>query len=93
MKSSAVKEMMESGEELPFFPIEKGNQVIIPIPTDDTGTDMDSMTLAVLSAFKYRLSIGKSYLPKISRIIVSTPEIDYKGVFTWLNHTQDHVVV
>jgi len=77
-RSELVQEMILS-DEMPFLPRITNEKLIIEFPSsDESYTFGQEMGIAFLSAFKYRLTIGKTITPRITRAILSTDEIDYK---------------
>jgi len=81
MKAKQVQDAIGSGQ-VPFVPkIDNEKIVVIFSELSSNGTPDstdNAMGTALMSSFKYRLTISKAVCPKISKVVYSTDEIDYK---------------
>lgn len=70
--SVSKKELSELKVEDSFFiPIKKGNGYVMPVYSGDSSkTDIDDATLSLMSAYKFRLFISKSYISNIKNAYV-----------------------
>lgn len=75
---------IDAADEAAFLPIEDGETVrIVFSATDDAGTgdqEQNPMAEGFMTAFKYRLTIGKAFMKTLSRVVVATKEFDYTPV-------------
>jgi hypothetical protein len=72
------KGLLDPSHIISFVPIDRGTKVTIDLPSSEDAESDNLFTDSMLKSFKYRLIVAKSYMPKISRVIVSTKSFDYK---------------
>ena len=72
------KGLIDPSQINPFVPIDRGTKVTIDLPPPDGSESKNPVTDSMMKSFKYRLIVAKTYMPKISRVIVSTNSFDYK---------------
>jgi hypothetical protein len=70
--------LIDPSQSIPFVPIDRGTKVTIDLPASGDAKSDNPLTDSMMKSFKYRLIIAKSFMPKISRVIVSTKNFDYK---------------
>lgn len=70
-KSQAVQAAMKSPAG-PMVPQVSNEGITLFFPSQSTPSDKDQNSGAILTAFKYRLSVGKSLMPTLSKVILRT---------------------
>ena len=78
MKSKDVQSYLESGG-VPLVPRIDDEKIVFSFSNPSSSSKEDNqMGVALLSSYKYRLTISKSVCPTVSKVVLSTDEIDYK---------------
>lgn len=87
IRASYPAQRNEVNQDASFFPQQIGNKIVICLnfksdSEDDQNSESNQMANAMLSSAKYRLSISKSYAPKVSKITLEDDDIIRKINFT-----------
>jgi hypothetical protein len=78
MKSKDVQSYLESGG-VPLVPRIDDEKIVFSFSNPSSSSKEDNqMGMVLLSSYKYRLTISKSVCPMVSKVVLSTDEIDYK---------------
>jgi hypothetical protein len=78
LKAKEVRAFLDS-DDSPLIPRIDDEKIVFTFSTMNRSSSEDNqMGLALLSSYKYRLTISKSICPTISRVILSTDEFDFK---------------
>ena len=75
LKSKDVQEAMSSQED-PIIPQISDKGITISFPGQSSPSKQDENSKAIMTAFKYRLSVGKALMPTISKVILRTGDIE-----------------
>jgi hypothetical protein len=75
LKLRAVQDAMKSPAG-PLVPQISDKGITLFFPGQSSPSDKDQNSGAILTAFKYRLSVGKSLMPTLSKVILRTGEIE-----------------
>jgi hypothetical protein len=75
MKSKDVQQAMSS-QGSPLIPQISDSGITIFFPSQGSPTGQDQSSKAIMTAFKYRLSIGKALMPTISKVILRTGDAE-----------------
>jgi hypothetical protein len=78
LKSKDVQSYLQS-DDVPLLPKIDDKKIVFSFSNPNTSSTEDNqMGMALLSSYKFRLTISKSVCSSISKVILSTDELDYK---------------
>jgi hypothetical protein len=78
MKSKDVQSYLQS-DDVPLLPKIDDEKIVFSFSNpSSSSTEDNQMGMALLSSYKFRLTISKSVCPRVSKVVLATDEFDYK---------------
>jgi hypothetical protein len=75
LKSKAVRDAMKSGAG-PLVPQVSDSGITLFFPSQNPPSNKDEGSGAILTSFKYRLSVGKALMPTMSKVVLRTGDTE-----------------